>query len=422
MSLIRAITRIYPLNAVPEGLSKLLSPKEFGNPSKVQTNCFTDPRNGLQYVVETALLVEKLERSDNIDERISLECEKFPGLVFAPENSLLLSPENGRDVSKDYAALCVPKSIHWDEVFNVVEKNSNVDCSEPENALLLSSDESTEVNSNASPTSGRTHEDDRFHSVNKESEKCPSLKIRLNLKKIQKDCADRHALKKARGKLLQPLFRYFIENECLICGFVTSKLSKHSIIKHLSSHIDGRSYKCECGSLFSSAKIFYLHAIKHAKLKPYSCDTCKKMYHRKHSVTVHQLKDHSISSISRKSDLSLKQKFSSVFICTVCNIRLQSVDSVVAHKKNHAGEENYQCLFCGKLFSNTCLIHYHLHLRIVNQTYGCRTCGKHLPSYEKLQNHRKLHVKKVYLCNVCGKKFYFQSNFLKHVRLLHEAH
>lgn len=417
MSLIRAITRIYPLNAVPEGLSKLLSPKEFGNPSKVETNCFTDPRNGLQYVVETALLFEKLDQSDNIDERISLECEKFPGLIFAPENSLLLSPDDGSEIGKkNYASLSVPKSIHWDDVFSMEDKNINADCSEPENALLLSSDESTEVHGDCSPTSETTPDDEK--SVNKESEKRPRLKIRFDLKKIQKDCADRHAQKKARGKLLQPLLRYFIENECLVCGFVTSKISKHSIIKHLSIHIDDKSYKCDCGSLFSSAKLFYLHAIKHAKLKPHSCDTCKKMFHRKHSLTVHQLKDHSISN---KNELALKQKITSVFVCTVCNIRLQSVDSVVAHKKNHTGEENYQCLFCGKLFTNTCLIHYHLHLRTVNQTYGCKICGKHFTSYEKLQNHRKSHVKRMYLCKVCGKKFYFQSNYLKHVRLLHEA-
>ncbi|GFS77348.1 zinc finger and SCAN domain-containing protein 2 [Nephila pilipes] len=482
MSLIRVITRIYPNNVISEGLSKkLLHPTEFGNPSKIHICCITDPRNGLEYKMETTFLTQKLDLSEDTDKEISLQCEKFPGLICAPENSVLLSPVESTEIGKDYAVLSVPKSIHRDEVSHFLNiGNEKVGTEFQQNLMYRSNDTESNVEANEDNATylalNCVHQNEISNSldaVNKktdtesekgciveisnnhaafsrvesnpldemlyiqsvknkgtdsESEKGCGIKIRLNLKKIKEDCADHHALRKARGKLLQPLLCYFIENECLICGFITSKVSKQSNIKHLLCHIDGNSncYLCNsCEITFSTAKALYQHAVKHVKVKSYCCDTCNKKYQRKHSLTVHQLICHYTHLLfptnMRRNHCVLKQKMIPLFICTICNIRLTSKDdSITDHKMIHAGKEKYQCLFCGKLFKNDFFINSHIHIHTKRSSYTCKVLGKSKSaSYGQLQKNHKIHVRTLNVCPLCGKRFYFLNNLLIHVRHLH---
>lgn len=373
--MITVVTRISPVTEVPGDCVNLLKPSDLGKPIEVHKCSLVDPRTGIKYVMETTFCIGRTN---------ALENSKKKGLMYLKDPKTALNHIGVKNITEEFA-FSAPKSISKERV-----------------SQLLSSSKIKE----------------------NDIQKRPSIKLHLNLKEIRED-GNRRTLIKQREKFIQPLLKYFINSECLICGIIVNEPNKIKIINHMQSHIKLGTYACqECeNEYFSTADALFSHSIKHLGKKKYNCTLCNKNFIRKHFLSLHYEKYHKkvpakkLHSFDRRA---VWQKVPTCIACTICKVKLSSSKMISDHKDSHVGRENYLCLLCNKTFPSTFLLRYHSHVRIISKRYSCKLCHKGFSSVEKLQQHKQIHTKKAfYKCKLCAKQFNFRNNLLEHIQLLH---
>lgn len=366
MSMITVVTRIFPITAVSEDTSYLLNPSELGKPIEVHKCLNVDPRTGMKYVLETTFCLGKSDDLGNLN---------IPGLI----------PLTGIDCALNYEEENIGKEFAF---------------SLPRNIPL--------------------HKIPQLQKVI-ELEQKPTIKLHLNLKKIR-EATKKKILIKKKEKLVQPLLKYFVNNECLICGTIINKSRKNKITKHMFSHIKLGTYACQSceNKCFPSAEALYSHSLKHVEKKQYSCNVCSQKFNRKYFLLSHYNKKH--LNLNSKPASYVKKNVPTCFVCTICKTKLPCWKSLGNHKNAHFGKENYLCLFCNKTFTTSSLLRYHAHLRFLTKRYQCRSCHKTFLTGHQLQKHESTHSKQyMFACQFCPKKFNFNRNLLGHVQLLHSS-
>ncbi|KFM70428.1 Zinc finger protein 26, partial [Stegodyphus mimosarum] len=398
MSVLQVINRILPTSVLPEDFSKLVTPDDFGYPSKVQTLCFVDPRNGQHFVIQSTFCPRKLKFSGkNIHDEIAATCERIPGLICITNLNSVLGTLSKESTGKEFA-LTIPNTISKHEIF---EQNilGNV----------------------------KTKTADSGSSVNCDNKLCNDLD-QLKKTNVCKP-AEMNDLKPVnnqskRRKLLLPLLKYFVEDECLICGFHGENITKQNACKHMLSHIRLGSYFCD-DQFFTSAESLYAYTISQPETETYFCNLCGAKYKRKYFLSMHKKKEHAKSNSYSSGLLDnkhypVKHKIPSCFACVVCNEKFTSLKSVIDHRNMHLGKGRFRCLICSKIFTSICLVRYHSHVRIIIKSYMCGICDKRFSSNRSLKVHRNSHMKKMlFWCKWCGKKFYIRNNLTEHLELFH---
>ncbi|XP_035215117.1 zinc finger protein 2-like [Stegodyphus dumicola] len=398
MSVLQVINRILPTSVLPEDFSNLVTPDDFGHPSKVQTLSFVDPRNGQHFVIQSTFCPRKLKFSGkNIHEEIAATCERIPGLICITNLNSVQDTLNKECTGEEFA-LTIPNSISKHEIF---EQN-------------ILSNGKTKIEGSGSNVNCDNKLDDDLEQLKKMTACKPAD---VNDHKPADD-------QNKRRKLLLPLVKYFLENECLICGFHGEHITKHNACKHMLSHIRLGSYFCN-DQFFTSAANLYSYAINQPETETYFCNLCGAKYKRKIFLSMHKKNKH-VKSDSYSSDLldskhyPVKQKISICFACVVCNEKFTSLKSVIDHRNVHLGKGRYRCLTCSKIFTSICLVRYHSHVRIVIKSYKCGICDKRFLSNRSLKVHRNSHMKKMlFSCKWCEKKFYIRNNLMEHLELSH---
>lgn len=361
MSVITVVTRIFPLNAQFEDAPNLLKPNEIGKPVEVHKCIVMDPSSGAKFLLETTFCLGKTKNLENL---------KIPGLIPLSSLDSALNCCREKEYDRKFA-FSVPKNIPLQKIPHV------------QNVL-----KSTHLEK-------------------------PHITLHLNLKKIREATKKKHLIKK-KGKLVRPLFKYFIDDECLICGTILHESRKSKIRTHMFSHVKLGTYSCQnCGNkCFSSADALYAHSLQHTEKMDYTCTVCSYKFSRKYFLTCHyEEKHHDV--------LKHSNRLVTNFMCSICKIKLTSWKAVVDHKNTHFGKESYSCFYCNKTFSASCtLLRYHAHMHLISNYYKCKYCKKTLSSRYKLKEHENIHrTKFLHLCEFCGKKFNFRSNLMKHLQL-----
>lgn len=366
MPVISVVTRIFPLNGQSEDTSYLLKPHEIGRPIEVHKCNAVDPRTGEKFLLETTFCIAKAK---------DLESLKIPGLVPLTGLDSAHNNSNGEDFASKFA-FSVPKNI---PLLKLPQKVQNI---------LKSND--------------------------LENNPKPSIKLHLNLKMIREATKKKQLFKK-KEKLIRPLFKYFIDNECLICGSILNESRKSKIRAHLLCHLKLGTYACQnCkNECFSSAETLYNHSIKHSEKLNYNCSICGSKFNRKYFLKVHLEQKHR-NVLSKQSSHLI-----SSFVCSICKVKLTSWKMLLDHRNTHFGKESYYCLYCNKTFAASCiLLRYHAHIQLVPNYYKCKHCKKTFSSRHKVKDHERMHrVESQHTCSFCGKKFNFKCNLLKHVHL-----
>lgn len=97
-------------------------------------------------------------------------------------------------------------------------------------------------------------------------------------------------------QLLLALKKYFVNGECLICGFVPEDKDFNGF-EHMKSHTLSNSftssYKCSCcDEKFANPRNLYMHALSREKSYKYMCNICLLKFKRKHYLSRHTAKSH----------------------------------------------------------------------------------------------------------------------------------
>ena len=224
---------------------------------------------------------------------------------------------------------------------------------------------------------------------------------------------------------------------CDICGksFKTTRILRN----HIKSRHEGQSiYQCKsCGKCFTVSGSLKNHVnIIHGGLKKFKCDSCTKSYNH---------------SIDLKRHIKIIHEGIRNYMCVSCGKTFTTSGSLKIHSSTHERpERQYNCKSCDKSFDKTGDLNDHIktvhkvskpfncdicarvsfqsELELEehkNATHNCNLCDKTFRYKEEVTIHKhmdhKNDYKGDYKCSYCGKLFFYQKNFNRHILIEHEG-
>ncbi|XP_078525363.1 zinc finger protein 671-like isoform X4 [Lissotriton helveticus] len=103
--------------------------------------------------------------------------------------------------------------------------------------------------------------------------------------------------------------------------------------------------------------------------------------------------------------------------CTECNKSFSRKDSLLNHKRIHAGIKLYECSECDKSFSRKehLIVHKRTHSGV--RPYHCSICGKSFTQKGVLIRHHRIHTQeRPHQCCECDRRFSQKGNLIKHMK------
>ncbi|XP_028827572.1 zinc finger protein 708-like [Denticeps clupeoides] len=271
--------------------------------------------------------------------------------------------------------------------------------------------------------------------------------------------------------------------QCEECGKSYSEAS--NLITHKRTHSGEKPYQCvQCGKRFSCASLLKSHKRIHLA-NIYQCTLCSKCFrtldklkHHQHLHTklkaykftekklkksdiitpVNLVKTVEVSVNDEKQDLDgviqsdqemeftkeeteeKLQQFNKYdnslrqvkilgtqqrnnckekpYQCVQCGKSFTEEGSLRRHQKIHSGEKPYKCVQCGRRFTRASYLKKHKTTHTGEKPYQCVQCGKSFARAPDLKRHKIIHTgEKPYQCVQCGKNFTDASNLNRHKRI-----
>lgn len=209
------------------------------------------------------------------------------------------------------------------------------------------------------------------------------------------ECPKCNVTLKSRKRYLEHLRRIHIkEYQCKVCE------------KRFGYPTDLKRHKCSGSDKSQETK--QEAEIKENKEKPkgdiqFQCPECNYSSRIKKRLTSHIQRSH------RKE-----------YPCDQCNRMFGYQKDLDKHKENiHSGIEFF-CDQCSKVYKNKQIFESHLKTHesgYIKPYYNCEHCSKSFTTKYSLAGHLQtvhLGMKKIYLCQICGKKFSQRSSYKQH--------
>ena len=196
---------------------------------------------------------------------------------------------------------------------------------------------------------------------------------------------------------------------------------------NLERHIDLvhkklRKHKCDkCKKRFGLNSHLRIHIdVVHNKIKNYECDKCPKRFGTKSNLQAHtELIHDNLKNHVKNYKSTLKKKSQ----CDKCH---KNCKDLYQHKRIvHDRKESKECDTCGKTLASK--IAFQNHMLIIHNDerfakYSCQICDKKFIFQSLLTFHvTKFHVKGASVkCDVCNKTFASDTGLYTHVKTIHE--
>ncbi|KAL7013155.1 hypothetical protein ACKWTF_015222 [Chironomus riparius] len=125
----------------------------------------------------------------------------------------------------------------------------------------------------------------------------------------------------------------------------------------------------------------------------------------------------------RMSFSSIRYMENQIFTCPTCSNTFPNRSSLLLHepkcKMRNKDEDNLNCEFCDKKFSDQFTLEVHVNVRHVNvKIHKCRECDFETHQYFEFRNHRMTHMDLV-KCEKCSKEFPTERLMLEHAKDAH---
>ena len=203
---------------------------------------------------------------------------------------------------------------------------------------------------------------------------------------------------------------------CEECGKVFKKY--HDLKRHMVTHTGKKDFICPvCAKGFTLEQNLARHQRIHDGVKPFQCRFCEKSYTQSNSMKEHEARVHT----------GLLQH-----ACKLCDGKFANYTTLMRHNiSQHGAEKPLSCEQCGKGFISRPELRNHMRTHSGERPYDCEKCGHHFASPSGLRAHKVKHEieegtispeklqrmeEKRMECEVCGKPFYNQSNYDRHMK------
>ncbi|CAH0769173.1 unnamed protein product [Bemisia tabaci] len=144
------------------------------------------------------------------------------------------------------------------------------------------------------------------------------------------------------------------------------------------------------------------------------CTVCKKTFDDQAKFLSHQTQH------ARATSTTTDGKKVQAHECSCCQKEFLSAAALRVHMRTHTGEKPFQCVECGKQFSQLRNYKYHRSVHEGTKEFAatCPECGKYFNDRGYLSSHMKIHRnRKEYGCEFCGKSFNQRVAYNMHVRI-----
>ncbi|XP_026326875.1 gastrula zinc finger protein XlCGF8.2DB-like [Hyposmocoma kahamanoa] len=189
-----------------------------------------------------------------------------------------------------------------------------------------------------------------------------------------------------------------------------------------------------CGVSFSRPYRLAQHLLVHDNIKAFVCPNanCSKAYTNKshldrHLNTAHQKLDK--DEINRcptcfkiysnrqnlKRHIKIQHNLKIPFSCDTCKLDFPKKHMLTAHMYQHTGIKSFCCELCSAEFIS--LLEKKKHLRS-HRTHSCPKCPFKIKQWSRLQKHMKLeHGGNEYICNECARSFKQRGHLVRHIKI-----
>ncbi|XP_062849710.1 zinc finger protein 878-like [Trichomycterus rosablanca] len=169
------------------------------------------------------------------------------------------------------------------------------------------------------------------------------------------------------------------------------------------------------------------------KIKPFSCDLCRKRFSTENGQKVHHRRLHgdythickycmmAFNTKPSKLDHELSHSQDKLpYICPDCPEKFKDFVTRNQHLKTHRGQKKFICHACNRIFVS--LQRYERHMRIHSgeKPYTCAVCERSFNQDGHLKSHMRLHTgEKPFMCERCGTCFNHNVSLKNHLRRQH---
>ncbi|XP_058444475.1 zinc finger protein 675-like [Malaya genurostris] len=176
--------------------------------------------------------------------------------------------------------------------------------------------------------------------------------------------------------------------------------------QHMKDHedCDNEKIKCEdCGKMFKSHHILYMHVRKKHREPQFVCDICAKAFHLQSEFKRHKIQHEDPDQLKMQCQHCLRwfknREYWRAHVrlhvvgeveCELCGRISPNRRAHRAHVKNAHGARNKKCTWCGKCFNKDINLREHIASRHTgDMLYTCSFCPKTFNSNANMHSHRK---------------------------------